>query len=220
MGGRRASTSTWCPLGILRETIWLSLSAGWSSTTRSSPFSRRADAPKTDSPSLRTSRNTKHHRTSTREEVVPPHTYAPTTENGPCHSIYPAQQSFTVPDLEDYAMQTRSGRPDLINTTQSQQSPAENLRPRRRLYSAPMPPRVKIILQPHETPNITEPVPERKSCSCPTTRKHTRRSKKASSGSWRIGRNPWSTPQIPVSRNKMDQSRTVSVDSCVKVGIV
>ena len=44
MGGRRASTSTWCPLGTLRETIWLSLSAGWSSTTRSSPFSRRADA--------------------------------------------------------------------------------------------------------------------------------------------------------------------------------
>ncbi|KKZ68829.1 hypothetical protein EMCG_05594, partial [[Emmonsia] crescens] len=33
-GGRRASTSTWCPLGTLRETVWLSLSARRSSTTR------------------------------------------------------------------------------------------------------------------------------------------------------------------------------------------
>ncbi|KAJ5991643.1 hypothetical protein N7522_011850 [Penicillium canescens] len=73
-------------------------------------------------PSLRTSRNTQHHRTSTKEEVVPPHTYAPTTENGLCHSIYPARQLFTVPDLEDYAMRKRSGRPDMINTTQSEQS--------------------------------------------------------------------------------------------------
>ncbi|KAJ6126342.1 hypothetical protein N7523_002075 [Penicillium sp. IBT 18751x] len=47
--------------------------------------------------------------------------YAPTTDNGPCHSIDPARQSFTVPDLEDYAMQTRRGRPDMINTTQSEQ---------------------------------------------------------------------------------------------------
>ncbi len=49
------------------------------------------DAPTRRKPSLRTSRNTKHHRTSTREEVVPPYTYAPTTENGTCHSIYPAR---------------------------------------------------------------------------------------------------------------------------------
>ncbi|OKP14122.1 hypothetical protein PENSUB_177 [Penicillium subrubescens] len=72
------------------------------------------DAPTRRKPSLRTSRNTKPHRTSTREEVVTPHTYAPTTENGTCHSIYPARQLFTVPDLEDYAMQTRKGRPGVI----------------------------------------------------------------------------------------------------------
>lgn len=42
--------------------------------------------------------------------------------------------------------------------------------------------------------------------SCPTTRKHTRRSKKVSSGPWRIGRNPWSTPQMLAS--KMNTSRT------------
>ncbi|KAJ5904919.1 uncharacterized protein N7473_001835 [Penicillium subrubescens] len=47
--------------------------------------------------------------------------YAFTTDNGPCHSIDPARQSFTVPDLEDYAMQTRRRRPDMINTTQSEQ---------------------------------------------------------------------------------------------------
>ena len=43
-----------------------------------------------------TSRNTKHYRTSTREEVVPPHTYAPTMENGTCHSVCPARQRFTA----------------------------------------------------------------------------------------------------------------------------
>lgn len=43
-----------------------------------------------------TSRNTKHYRTSTREEVVHPHTYAPTTENGTCHSVRPARQRFTA----------------------------------------------------------------------------------------------------------------------------
>jgi hypothetical protein len=118
LGGRRAPTSTWCPLGTLRETVWLSLSARRSSTTRSSPFSRRADAPKTESPNL-----TKHPTSQNqyREVVVPPHMYAPTTDNGPCHSIDPARQSFTVPDLENYAMQTRRGRPDMINTTQSEQ---------------------------------------------------------------------------------------------------
>jgi hypothetical protein len=169
-GGRRAPTSTWCPLGTLRETVWLSLSARRSSTTRFPPFH---DAPTRQKSSLRTSRNTQHHRTSTSEEVVSPHTYAPTTDNGTCHSIYPARQLFTVPDLEDYTMQTRNERPDMINTTQSQQQPAKNLRPRRRPHSALMPQRVKINLQPHETPNITEPVPERK--SCPLTRTPPRR---------------------------------------------
>ncbi|KAJ5982625.1 hypothetical protein N7451_012725 [Penicillium sp. IBT 35674x] len=83
-----------------------------------SPFSRRADAPKTESPNL-----TKHQTSQPQysAEVVPPHMYAPTTVNGPCHSIGLARQSFTVPDLEDYAMQTRRGRLDMINTTQSEQ---------------------------------------------------------------------------------------------------
>lgn len=57
------------------------------------PFSRRAVAPKTESPNL-----TKHQTSQNqyREEVVPPHAYAPTTENGTCHSICPARQRFTA----------------------------------------------------------------------------------------------------------------------------
>jgi hypothetical protein len=115
-GGQRAPTSTWCPLGTLRGAIWLSLSARMSTTTRSSPISRCVDAPKTESPNL-----TKHPTSQNqyREEVVPPQMYAPTTDNGPCHSIDPARQSFPVPDLEDYAVQMRKGRPGMINTRQS-----------------------------------------------------------------------------------------------------
>lgn len=58
---------------------------------------------------------------------------------------------------------------------------------------------------------------------CPTTRKHTRRSKKASSGFWKIGRSPGSTPQTLARRSKMldwhfsDQGRTRIGDGRVRV---
>lgn len=51
-GGRRAPTSTWCPLGTLRETAWLSPSARRSSTTRLYPFHDATDTPKTEPPNL------------------------------------------------------------------------------------------------------------------------------------------------------------------------
>jgi hypothetical protein len=130
------------------------------------PFPRRADAPKTESPNL-----TKHQTSQPqyREEVVPPHMYAPTTDNGPCHSINPARQSFTVPDLEDYAMQTRSGRPDMISTTTTSKEPAPEKTTTLCSDAATrqnQPPTSRNT-------NITAPVPERK--SCPLTRTPPRR---------------------------------------------
>ena len=62
-------------------------------------------------------------------------------------------------------------------------------------------------------------IPWNVTSSCPTIKKYTRRLKKALLGSWRIGRNPWSTPQMLASRSKIDQSRTVLLDSYVRVGV-
>lgn len=49
-GGRRAPTSTWCPLGTLRETVWLSPSARRSSTTRLSSFNNAPTRPRKSTP--------------------------------------------------------------------------------------------------------------------------------------------------------------------------
>src|SRR5699024_6927030 len=48
-GGRRAPTSTWCPLETLRETVRLSLSARRSSTTRLFPVNNASTRRKSTS---------------------------------------------------------------------------------------------------------------------------------------------------------------------------
>jgi hypothetical protein len=129
------------------------------------PFSRRADAPKTESPNLtkhqtsqnqyqRGSRDPSYVRPYDGERNLSLHLSRPTI-------VYGAGSRR----LRDADAKRKAG---CDHTTQSQQPPTKNLRPRRRPHSALMPRRVKINLQPHETPNITGPVPERK--SCPLTR--------------------------------------------------
>jgi hypothetical protein len=164
-GGRRAPTSTWCPLGTLRETVWLSLSARRSSTTRFFPFSRRTDAPKTECPNLtkhQTSQNQYQRGSRAPSPVRPYDGERNLSLHLSCPTIVYGAGSRRLRDADA----KREGW--IIITTKSQQPPAKNLRPRRRPHSALMPRRAKVNLHPHETPNITEPVPERK--SCPLTR--------------------------------------------------
>ncbi|EER40514.1 predicted protein [Histoplasma capsulatum H143] len=72
-GGRRASTSTWCPLGTLRETVWLSLSARRSSTTRLSTINDASKRRKT----ISEPQETPNIQPQYRKEFVPPFNVPP-----------------------------------------------------------------------------------------------------------------------------------------------
>ncbi|EEQ86382.1 uncharacterized protein BDCG_01502 [Blastomyces dermatitidis ER-3] len=86
-GGRRAPTSTWCLLGTLRETVWLSLSARRSSTTRLSTTNDASKRRKT----ISEPQETPNIRPQYRKEVVSPF-------------------NFTVSEIDEYAMETRIRR--------------------------------------------------------------------------------------------------------------
>ena len=106
-GGRRALTSTWCPLGTLRETVQLSLSARRSSATRLSSCQQRVDASKSKPPNL-----TKQQTLQPQYlKGVVPLLYTPTIENGPCHSISLPDNCLRFP-FEEYTIEKRERRED------------------------------------------------------------------------------------------------------------
>jgi hypothetical protein len=112
-GGRRAPTSTWCPLGTLRETVQLSLSARRSSATRSFSCQQRVDASKTN---FRTSRNTKYYSHSIRREVMPLFTYAHDRRQT-WVLCFLARQQFTVSEVEKYTIENRNREEGTVKTT-------------------------------------------------------------------------------------------------------
>ena len=93
------------------------------------------DAPTRRKPSLRTSRNTKHYSPSTVEGVAPLSCTHRDGEWNLGYSICPARQSFTAPELEQYATATRSRKTDMTKTTWLQPPTAKNPSPRRRPHS-------------------------------------------------------------------------------------
>ena len=106
-GGRRALTSTWCPLGPLRETVQLSLSARKSSATRLSSCQQRVDASKFKPPNLTKQQTLQPQYV----KGVVPLLYTPTIENGSCHPIFLPDNCLRF-SFDEYTIEKRERRED------------------------------------------------------------------------------------------------------------
>jgi len=106
-GGRRALTSTWCPLGTLRETVQLSLSARKSSATRLSSCQQRVDASKFKPPNLTKQQTLQPQYV----KGVVPLLYTPTIENGSCHPIFLPDNCLRF-SFDEYTIEKRERRED------------------------------------------------------------------------------------------------------------
>jgi hypothetical protein len=111
--GRRAPTSMWCPLGTLRETVKLPLSASRSSTMQLSSYERRVEALKF---TLCASRNTKHHSPSSWKGVAPL-SYTPTMENGLGTSIFLPDHGLQCQRLKSTRRRAGVNERDITETT-------------------------------------------------------------------------------------------------------
>lgn len=158
-GGRRAPTSTWCPLETLRETVRLSLSARRSSTTRLFPVNNASTRRKSTSEP----HETPNIKATVRERGDVPFHVRLMIENGYVYSFFLPDKSLRYWSLTSTRPRGGTEGTDMAKTTTPSTAQNTPLRPRLSSVNNAST-RRKPTSGPHETPNITATVREREWC--------------------------------------------------------